>query len=76
MKEYEGKDKSELFDELLNEYLQAKDVSLTLADMLMEIYKKDKNDLKYQELLETYKNTLTKQKLLPIDINSGVNYAI
>ena len=66
-KEYEGKDKSELFDKLLNEYLQAKEVSLTLADMLMEINKKDKNDSKYQELLEIYKNTLKKQKLLPID---------
>lgn len=67
LKEYEGKDKSDLFEKLLNEYLQAKEVSLTLADMLMEIYKKDKNDLKYQELLEIYKNTLKKQKLLPIE---------
>lgn len=36
MKEYEGKDKSELFEDLLNEYLQNKEVSLTLADMLIK----------------------------------------
>ena len=75
MKEFEGKDRTESFDELLNEYLQAKDLSLSLADMLMELYQKDKFDLKYQELLETYKNTLKKQKLLPID-KAIVNHTI
>ena len=33
----------------------------------MDLYQKDKNDSKYQELLEVYKNTLKKQKLLPIE---------
>ena len=74
MKKYEGKEKDDKFDELFKEYLNAKEVSINIADVLVEFYKKDINDLKYQELLEVYKNTLKKQKLLPIapqDINTG-----
>lgn len=67
MKKYEGKDRDDNFDTLLNNYLDQKELSLSLADMLMDLYKKDKNDSKYQELLEVYKNTLKKQKLLPIE---------
>ena len=67
LKKYEGRESDSSFDELLNDYKEKKEVSLNLAEVLMEIYNKDIDDPKYKELLDTYANMLKKQKELPID---------
>lgn len=66
LKSYEGKERDDLFDSLLQEYIEAKKVSLYVASVLCEKYGKSLDDPKYNELLSIYKSTLEKQKQLPI----------
>ena len=65
LKKFERKDYSEEYKELLDDYKEKKSFSLTLASELATIYGKNENDSKYQELTDTYRNTLHKQVLLP-----------
>ena len=66
-KKYEGKNRDEEFDKLLQVYNENKELSVDLSLLLLELYNKTPNDLIYQQLLDTYKNTLEKQKLLPLE---------
>ena len=61
------KNRDEEFDKLLQVYNENKAISVDLSLLLLELYNKTPNDLIYQQLLDTYKNTLEKQKLLPLD---------
>ncbi len=70
LKPYEGKDKDEIFDELLQDYLDKKEKSIILAEELCKLLGKSLEDKKYQELMTTYKETINKQKELPIKEDS------
>ena len=66
LKDYEEKEYDEQFDELLNQYLKAKNTSLNLAKKCIEIYGKSSDDKELQKLYDEYAKTLSKQKLLPL----------
>ena len=66
LKKYEGKEYDEKFEELLKQYLKAKDTSLNLANVCLELYGKKEDDKEFQQLYDTYAQTLNKQKQLPI----------
>ena len=66
LKKYEGKNRDEEFDKLLQVYNENKALSVDLSSLLLGFYNKEE-DLTYQQLLDTYKNTLEKQKLLPLE---------
>lgn len=66
LKKFEGCSRTIEFDALLNDYLEKKSTVLNLAPVVLEMYNKQEEDLIYQQLMDTYKNTLDKQKTLPI----------
>ena len=66
LKKYEGKEYDEKFEELLKQYIEAKETSLNLAKVCLELYGKKEDDKEYQQLYDTYTQTLNKQKQLPI----------
>ncbi|MCI6266531.1 MAG: hypothetical protein MR598_06795 [Erysipelotrichaceae bacterium] len=66
LKKFEDCDRTIEFDTLLNDYLEKKSTVLNLAPVVLEMYNKQEEDLMYQQLLNTYKNTLQMQKTLPI----------
>lgn len=66
LKKYEGREYDEEFEELLKQYLEAKETSLDLAKVCLELYGKAEDDKKFQELYDVYAKTLNKQKELPI----------
>lgn len=65
LKKFEGCSRTIEFDTLLNDYLEKKSTALNLASVVLEMYNKQE-DLMYQQLMNTYKNTLQMQKTLPI----------
>ena len=66
LKEYEGRNRDDLFDILLQDYIKAKKRSLDLAIVLCEFWGKSIEDEKFKELFSVYESTLNKQKLLPV----------
>lgn len=66
LKSYEGKERDDVFDKLLQEYIDAKKTSLDVASVSCEFYGKSLDDPKYNELLRVYESTLANQKRLPI----------
>ena len=66
LKKYEGKEYDEEFEEILKQYLEAKDTSLNLAKVCLELYGKKEDDKEFQRLYDNYTQTLNKQKQLPI----------
>ena len=66
LKSYELKEADDKFNDLLEEYLKNKDMSLNLVYACLEIFNKSDKDEKFIELYNKYKNTLKKQKMLPI----------
>ena len=66
LKVYEGKEWDEEFNKLLNEYLEYKKTSLSLAEILLDLYGKSIDDSAFQKLFDIYATTLNKQKQLPI----------
>lgn len=66
LKPYEGKKWSEKFNEILIKYQEHKENSLNLATICLDIYGKTEKDEHFIELYNTYKETLSKQKTLPL----------
>ena len=66
LKKYEGKEYDEKFEELLKQYLEAKDTSLNLAKVCLGLYGKSEDDKEFQQLYDIYTQILNKQKQLPI----------
>ena len=66
LKEYEGKEPDEKFNELLQKYLKEKNMALKLAKVLLERSEKKSDDETFKELYDIYASTLKKQKQLPI----------
>jgi hypothetical protein len=69
LKKFEGKEFSEEFGKLLSTYLDNKQIAIEVAKTLLPLYGKSEDDPRYIELLNNYKNTLSKQNLpIPKDI--------
>jgi hypothetical protein len=69
LKKFEGKEFSEEFGKLLSTYLENKNMAIEVAKTLLPLYGKSEDDPRYIELLNNYKNTLSKQNLpIPEDI--------
>lgn len=66
LKKFENKEYNDEFERLLNEYKNKKDISINLSYALLDLYGKTDKDLKFNELLNNYINTINKQSLLPI----------
>lgn len=66
LKKFEGKESSEEFQSLLEEYKDKKSDSINLSYVLLDLYDKEMDDDIFAELLDVYRKTLDKQKLLPI----------
>jgi len=66
MKSYEGKESDDKFINLLQVYLNHKDIALNVANVVLDLYGKNEKDIIYEKLYEIYSSTLNKQKQLPI----------
>lgn len=65
LKKYENKPTDETFEELFMDYQNKKNMSLLLAEELLELYQKERNP-HYNKLLSTYEDTIKHQSLLQI----------
>ncbi len=67
LKRYEGKDVSEEFQELLEDYKSKKEIAINMMYALADVMGKSYEDEKFLELLDVYESVLDRQKLLPIE---------
>lgn len=73
LKGYENKEYDDKFKKLLDDFLEHKETALALVEVLAERYGKNMDDEKLNQLYDAYKNTLVKQKLLPIPVEYGIS---
>lgn len=69
LKPYEEQDYTSFVGNVIQDYLEKKDKVIDLAYCCASINNKSTNDQKFIDLVNTYKSTLSKQKLLPIPRN-------
>ena len=65
LKPYEGQDYTDYVGNVIQDYLEKKDMVILLANACIEYFGKSKDE-NFDKLVNIYKSTINKQKLLPI----------